>query len=213
MPSPPPPGMPFVPPPASGVPTTVSTPPLEDPTPQITYGVAPSLPDPPNLDTLGDDVVEYFGYGCSILYRWHMGILPEPVAAAFKSMPVQMVRTHTGYCVKTITAVATTLGVRPTMPSPNTQSCNDILIDKLIGSFSPGKLPDGTQIFGVVVQYVYVLQQMPSDDDVLDMGASPFDLFGQAANTLQPSDFVKYLVGPAQPVTPPSGGAIADCGT
>ncbi len=167
------------------------------------YGTVKVLPPPPNVGLIGTDEASYLGYGISIVYSGQTGIFPQPLAAAALSWPTQMIRTDTGFGFKTITAVATRIGAKPVMPSWDTQSGNDVLLSWLIGSFSPSKMPDGTPVYGIIVQYVYALQQPPGPYDSLDMGADPFDLLGKAANVINPADFVTYLVGPASPVTPP----------
>ncbi len=176
----------------------------------VSYSTSSAMPPPANLSQVNTTAqASYFGYGCSIVYRWNTGRVPQPVAAGYSSQPVQMVRLNTGCGTKTITAVATCVGQIPAMPSFNTGSSNDVLLDMLIGSFSPEQMPDGTRIYGVVVQYVYALQQAPGPNDLLDMGSTPFDVAGAAANTLNPANFLQYLVGPASPVTPPSSSAAS----
>ncbi len=198
-------------PPSTPQPTvTVPAPAAANSTSNVSYTTASTLPPAPNLSQVNTTAEQgYFGYGCSILYTWNKGILPLPVAAGADAVPVEMIRTNTGSGTKTITAVATRVGQLPVMPSFNTQSANEILVDMLIGGFSPEAMPDGTKIYGVIVQYVYALLQAPGPNDLLDLGATPFDAGGPGTNRLNPANFVQYLVAPASPVTPPLSGFIS----
>lgn len=141
----------------------------------------------------------YLGYGCTIAYQRDYGLRGQAVAGVSGSL-VDFARIHGGWCRKVVSVVATRVGSKPVLPAPQSYSPNDVLLSDLIVPFSPGKFTDGTPIYGVVCQFVFGLQKMPTATDQLDMGSTPWDVNPPSVNTLNPADFVTNLIGPAQPV-------------
>jgi hypothetical protein len=144
----------------------------------------------------------YEGYGCQINYATDFGLVGQPVAAPFRSLPTDFVRLHTGCCLKVVTMAATRVLAMPQVPTYRNGSANDTLLNMEVGTFSPPVLPDGTPIFGVVVRYTYLMQQFPlPGTDSFDFGAQPLDPTSPTAYRLNPSDFVGFLTSPVANVT------------
>lgn len=211
--------------PPSTIPIDVVPPPPKLPETVITQGTVPSLPPLEYENNVYDDGTQlgYIGWGCTINYTGDMGLRPQPLAGlpavttpgsgTLGLYPAgatcDIVRVHAGMCYKVVTCVATRMGVKPTLPSFRTNTPNDVLLFWNVGSFSPPPLIDGSQLFGIVAQYTFVLQRPPDlQTDSLDMGAFPFTVFPAYQNVLRPSDYVDYLLGPAQPVSNMPGTAI-----
>ena len=173
--------------------------------PTVTFNTVSDYSVLPDIGTFQPtNTTTYLGYGIVINYDFDSGLRAQPVAAPSRAQFVDFVRIHTGFCRKVVTAVATTVGTKPVLPSFNTNSANDVLLSYQKGAFSPGRMPDGSPIYGIIVRYIFGLQQMPAATDSLDMGTVPYDTAVASTQTLNPADFVDYLVGPAAPV---SGGA------
>lgn len=205
------------------MPTPPYTIPIEtEPAPQdvgetiINQGTVPSLPDFPDANQSNikndDSQIGYIGWGCTISYSATTGLVAQPIAGnssisgygplAPAGATCDVVRHNSGMCFKIITAVATRMGVKPVMPSLNTNTPNDVLHSWNAASFSPPNLLDGVLLYGIVAQFIFVCQRPPDPRvDSLDMGTPPFTTVPAALNILQPSDFVDYIVGPAQPVS------------
>lgn len=173
--------------------------------PSVSFNTVTDYSVLPDIGTFtADQSTVYLGYGITINYDFDSGLRDQPVAAPSRAQLVDFVRIHTGKCRKVVTAVATTVGTKPVLPSYVTNNANDTLLFWQIGSFSPGRMPDGSPVYGVIVRYIFGLQQMPAPTDMLDMGTVPYDTATVASQTLNPADFVNYLIGPAAPI---SGGA------
>jgi hypothetical protein len=182
----------------------VQTPPPEVPVPVNVTIVAGVPPVPADIPT---DSAQYLGYGAIALYEWDYGLRGAPVAGP-KGALLSFVRLHGGAGLKTISAVAIRLGERPKLPHWDTQSPNEVLFARRVACFSPAQFPDGTPVYAVVQELYYMLQQAPGDDDQLDFLTSPIGGQPVALNFLAPSDFSKYLSGPAQAVAGFGGGPI-----
>jgi hypothetical protein len=170
----------------------------------VSYDTVAGLPAPPNAGSLRD-VAGQLAYGCVTEYSRDPGIRGIPVAGPGGQTLTEMVRVHGGTCTKTITAVSMRVGGAPPLPHSDTQNPNEVLTDWRVITFSPGKLPDGSPIRGRICFYEYTLQAPPSENDLLDEGTNVVDSTPPSLYTVNPADFLKYLVGPSQPVTAPAG--------
>jgi hypothetical protein len=169
----------------------------------------PPLPpdDPlPNLDNLVD-ATGLLGYDACMEYDLDYGLRSSPKAGPPGTQQAYW-RAHGGRGRKTISVVATSLGVNPVLPSPNTSSDNDVLMRCKLVCFTPGNTPDGTQIKGALLILTYEMQKMPVPGvDVFDMMANPYDVTPAGVNILNPTDFYQYL-NPGSAVEGFSGGPI-----
>lgn len=177
-----------------------------DPVTDVSYDTVAGLPAPPNAGSLRD-VSGQLAYGCVTEYVWDAGLRGIPVAGPGGQTLTEIVRVHGGTAVKTITAVSLRVGAAPQLPHWDTQNPNEVLTGKRVVTFSPGKLPDGAVVRGRMCRYEYALQAGPGDNDLLDEGSNVLDSSPPSMYTVNPSDFLRYLVGPSQPVTAP--GALA----
>jgi hypothetical protein len=177
---------------------TVPTLPPEEPIQQWT--ILPDLPLPSSLDDIPDSADGYFVWGQTVHYHRDYGSRMIPTAAEAISEQ-GVVRVHGGACIKEISGFCVRADLMPQVSSSDTQSANEILLADDLILFSPMKLPDGTNLFAVAWYYLYGLRQMPSATDRLDFCASVFTLQPASVYTIDPTQFVRSLVGPAASVT------------
>jgi hypothetical protein len=174
------------------------------PAADVSYDTVAGLPAPPNAGSLRD-VAGQLAYGCVTEYARDTGLRGIPVAGPGGQTLTEIVRVHGGAGTKSITAVSLRVGGAPPLPHWDTQNANEVLTEWRVVLFSPGKLPDGSPVRGRMCFYLYTLQVPPGDNDLLDEGANVVDTTPPSLYTVNPADFLKYLVGPSQPVTAPAG--------
>lgn len=160
------------------------------------------------LDTAATDGDGYLGWGMTVAIKEDMGLRGQAPAGAARSAPVDFVRIHTGIATMIVQAVAVRVGKKPKMPSFKAPSANEVLLDRNRVLFNPARLPDGTPLFGVAVEYVFGMQLMYGDDDEVPFPGDALSTYPAGTYALNPIDYSTYLLA-SRPVSGFQGQAIA----
>jgi hypothetical protein len=175
--------------------------PEPQPPPPFNGSVPPLPPQPPPgantlPGTLGNLVpTNLIAWGMVTTYEFDFGLRSSPVAAPYRSVKRQFWRCNSGGCIKIITCIGVAAGTtNPAMPGLSTASDhnlgNDVLVYMTVVNFVPDNFMDGVQCRATRLMLYYEMQLAPDlTTDVLDLGASPFDITPAADNILTPSDF------------------------
>ncbi len=171
--------------------------------------VVSDLPAPQSIQTFDQTGVGYVGFGQTISYRRVHGLTGMPVAGPASQDLMEIVRLHGGFCVKVITGVTMRIDQLPAVPDPTSQSANEVLYSDEFTLFTPQKMADGENLYGLIYQYSYLLQAMPGPADMLDMGKCPYAMDSATSNRLDPTQFVQYLTGPPASVSWSGGSKLS----
>ena len=106
-------------------------------------------------------------------------------------------RLHGGAQFKLVTWFCRRIGAKPVLPSSNTQSANEVLINDVVVPGAPGTLPDGTPVFAFSGAYLYALRVPLTESDVLTAGTTPISPLDSLQTAVLPSDWSVTLIGPA----------------
>lgn len=169
----------------------------------IQYGVVPDLAAFPSTTNFASAGLlglggPYLGWGQTISVNVDTGLAANAVQGAVGT-PQDPVRVHGGKAIKVVTGVAIRAGGHPAVPSPVSQSANDVLVRKGVATFNRGQLPDGSPVYGVTWQYVYEMQAPPAATDSYQFSRPPMDV--GPVDALNPADFTSYMNTPAPAVT------------
>lgn len=173
---------------------------------RVTVSDAPIL-DPDALNPATDEEI-YLAFGAQTAYKTDPGLRSAPTASPKGEGREAFWRVHDKRTLKVVTWVAQCVSTVPIAPHTDTGSDNEVLIDEVVSPAIPVSLLDGKQVWMLVGQYTYRLQKAPSPGDRLMAGTNPFSRRVSAENTLDPSLFSRYLIGPVASVSGFSGGAL-----
>jgi hypothetical protein len=140
----------------------------------------------------------YVEFGAVTTVVGHLGLTGMPVAGALelRGPTMRMVRTCAPFGFKIITWTSGCVGGEPLVPHPDTGSANDVFTAFVLATGMPGNTVDGAQILVTAGQYLYTLQSpFTPGVDPLTRGTSPFVSTPAGMNWVDPSNFVKYLIG------------------
>lgn len=171
--------------------------------PNVQYAIVPDLAPWPASSSLASEGSlgvggPYLGWGQTISIRVATGLALNAIQGA-AGTPQDPVRIHGGKAMKVITGVAIRVGAHPAVPSPVSQSVNDVLVGQEVATFNRAPMPDGTPVYGVVWQFVYELQAPPAATDSYQFSRAPLD--AGSPDALNPADFSNYMNSPVPPVT------------
>ena len=163
--------------------------------PALPLGQSPFQDDPPGQS--------YWAYGITAVRFRDSGLSGAPVAGVLGT-PSAFWRCSGGESQKVIQFGAARFGTPPAPPNADTGNPNDVLKDDLL-VMATEIMPDGSLLYILMGQYVYLQQQRPADSDPLIYPNSPLL---QPFNTiLIPAQFQTGLI-PDNPPSGFSGGAI-----
>ncbi len=133
-------------------------------------------------------------YSAYVSYVWDYGLRGMPVAGP-AGTPLEAITEHAPACYKVVSWCCQGYDGTPSPPDPDTQSTNEVLTMKAVGSPFQGEMADGTIVTTIAGVYIYLLLIPPSNTDNLVIGKPPYDL--SLFETILPADFMKGLLGPS----------------
>jgi hypothetical protein len=140
----------------------------------------------------------YLEFGAITTVVGHLGLTGMPIAGALnlQGPTMRIVRTCAPFGFKIITWVSAAVGREPQCPHPDTGSPNDVFTAFVLAAGMPGNTVDGAQMLATAGQYLYTLQcPFTPGVDSLTRGTSPFVSTPAAMNWIDPSNFVRFLIG------------------
>jgi hypothetical protein len=155
----------------------------------------PTLPpDPPTLPQVGGPpLTEWF---VAVDYDRDLGLRPM-VPQGPPGTPTEIVRVRAPSCVKRVWWAAQCAADKPQLPSPDTQSSNEVLIRDRRGGTAPGITIDGQPVWQCSGYYEYALQSPPGPNDPLTLGVGQYDPGSITVCVLSPSDFFSRFLRPS----------------
>lgn len=141
----------------------------------------------------------YFEAGVTVATVWDYGYGFAPVAGPANTC-MKFWRKRGVRVMRVATWALSCWGNPPRAPHWDLQDQgNSVLVMKAIAVGMPGSMADGVPLYHAAGQYVWALQCPPGDDEPIYIPASL--LQPASGKTLNPAEFLKYIIGPVQTPT------------